>query len=47
MCRRPFNDVTSGTNALLAVSGGRYPATANYDVASGWGTPVAARLLST
>jgi subtilase family serine protease len=42
----PFNDVTSGTNALLAASGGRYPATANYDVASGWGTPVAARLLA-
>ena len=42
----PFNDVTSGTNARLAASAGRYPATANYDVASGWGTPVASRLLA-
>ena len=42
----PFNDVTTGTNSLQAASGGRYPATANYDVASGWGTPVGARILA-
>jgi len=42
----PFNDVTSGSNALQAASQGRYPATANYDVASGWGTPVGPRLLA-
>jgi hypothetical protein len=42
----PFNDVTAGTNALLASSEGRYPATANYDVASGWGSPVGSRLLA-
>ncbi len=40
----PFNDVTVGTNALLPASGGLYPATANYDVATGWGSPAAARL---
>ena len=40
----PFNDVTSGSNALLPASQGRYPATANYDLASGWGSPVAAQL---
>ena len=38
----PFNDVTPGTNALLAASNGLYPATAHYDVASGWGSPSAA-----
>ncbi len=42
----PFNDVTVGTNALLSSSEGKYPATANYDVASGWGSPVGSRLLS-
>ncbi len=42
----PFNDVTVGTNALLATSAGKYPATANYDVATGWGSPVGARLLA-
>ena len=31
----PFNDVTTGSNALLAPSQGRYPATANYDLATG------------
>ncbi len=42
----PFNDVTTGSNALTAASQGRYPATPDYDVASGWGTPVAASLLA-
>jgi hypothetical protein len=40
----PFNDVTAGSNALLPASGGLYPATPGYDVASGWGSPVATRL---
>jgi subtilase family serine protease len=42
----PFNDVTTGTNAALGTAAGRYPATANYDLVTGWGTPMAARLLS-
>jgi hypothetical protein len=42
----PFNDVTVGTNALLVSSAGRYPASANYDVASGWGSPVGSQLLA-
>ncbi len=41
----PFNDVTSGSNALLGASNGLYPATSNYDLASGWGSPSAVRLL--
>ncbi len=41
----PFNDVTAGSNALVAASNGLYPATPNYDVASGWGSPSAVRLL--
>ncbi len=40
----PFNDVTSGTNAFRPASDGRFAATAHYDVASGWGSPVASRL---
>ncbi len=42
----PFNDITTGSNALLSVSQGRFPATANYDLATGWGTPATARLLA-
>jgi subtilase family serine protease len=42
----PFNDVTTGSNSLLTASQGRYPATPNYDLASGWGTPVAGSLLA-
>ncbi len=42
----PFNDITVGSNALLAASGGRYAATPNYDVATGWGSPVGSRLLA-
>jgi hypothetical protein len=41
----PFNDVTVGNNSFLMAGAGRYPATPNYDLASGWGSPVAARLL--
>jgi hypothetical protein len=40
----PFNDITTGSNALLSASQGRYPATANYDLATGWGTPEAAQI---
>ncbi len=42
----PFNDITTGSNAFLAVSQGRYPATAHYDVATGWGSPTAPGLLA-
>ncbi|HEV3280541.1 MAG TPA: S53 family peptidase [Acidimicrobiales bacterium] len=37
----PFHDVTTGSNALLAASNGLYPATADYDLATGWGSPSA------
>ncbi len=37
----PFNDVTTGNNDFTGNPGGRYPATTNYDMATGWGTPVA------
>jgi hypothetical protein len=40
----PYNDVTVGTNAFLAAAGGRYPATAGYDLATGWGSANAALL---
>jgi hypothetical protein len=40
----PFNDVTTGSNALLPASNGLFPATPNYDLASGWGSPSAIRL---
>ncbi|HEX7459568.1 MAG TPA: S53 family peptidase, partial [Acidimicrobiales bacterium] len=40
----PFNDVTAGSNALLASSAGRFSATANYDLATGLGSADAARL---
>ncbi|MGH9080448.1 MAG: protease pro-enzyme activation domain-containing protein, partial [Acidimicrobiales bacterium] len=40
----PFNDVTTGSNSLLPASDGLYPATANYDEASGWGSPSAVGL---
>ena len=42
----PFNDITTGSNALTSASQGRYPATANYDLATGWGSPEAAQLQS-
>jgi hypothetical protein len=40
----PFNDVTGGNNAILPSSGSRFGATANYDLASGWGSANAQRL---
>jgi hypothetical protein len=41
-----FNDITSGNNDFLGDYGGRYPATAGYDMASGWGSPNAANLVA-
>jgi hypothetical protein len=41
----PFNDVTTGNNDFTDTNGGRYPATAHYDMATGWGTPVVSSLL--
>jgi Pro-kumamolisin, activation domain/IPT/TIG domain len=34
-----FNDITSGDNDTFGLSGGLYPATKGYDMASGLGTP--------
>ena len=34
-----FHDVTSGTNDLVDPGGPYYPATAGYDLATGWGSP--------
>jgi kumamolisin len=39
-----FNDVTTGDNDFTGTNGGRYPAAAGYDMATGLGTPVAAVL---
>jgi hypothetical protein len=41
----PFNDVTSGTNAALTSAQGRFSTTPDYDLVTGWGSPMAARLL--
>jgi hypothetical protein len=41
-----FNDVTSGTNDLFPLGAVHYPATSGYDVASGWGSPMAVTLAS-
>ena len=38
-----FNDVTTGDNDLTGRNGGTYPALAGYDMATGLGTPNAAR----
>ena len=35
-----LNDVTVGNNDYTTTNGGRYPATAGYDMASGLGTPI-------
>jgi hypothetical protein len=40
-----FTDVTSGDNDLTDSHNGTYPAGPGYDLASGWGSPVAAGLL--
>jgi subtilase family serine protease len=43
----PFHDVTTGNNDYLDPNSldPNYPATAHYDLASGWGTPIAGALL--
>ena len=44
----PFNDITSGNNSIVdpPPESGPYPATAHYDLASGWGSPIGGALLS-
>ncbi len=42
----PFNDITAGENYLFPPPPADYPAAAGYDLASGWGSPRAAGLLS-
>src|SRR5580658_2040748 len=42
-----FNDITVGNNDFFSDNGGRYPATADYDLATGLGTPDAASLSTT
>jgi hypothetical protein len=44
-CPNSYNDVTSGNNDFDANPDGLYPATAGYDMASGWGSPDATGLL--
>jgi len=39
-----FNDITSGNNDIFDAHGGRYAATAGYDMASGLGSPIATPL---
>ncbi|HVB25566.1 MAG TPA: S53 family peptidase [Ktedonobacteraceae bacterium] len=41
-----FHDITTGTNDFNALQGGKYPATAGYDIATGLGTLNAANLAS-
>ncbi len=41
----PFNDVTIGNDDFTDTSGGLYPATAHYDMATGWGTPISSLLV--
>ncbi len=43
----PFNDITSGNNSIFdpPPGSGPYPATAHYDLASGWGSPIGGDLL--
>lgn len=43
---RGLDDVTTGNNDFTGTNGGRYPAGAGYDMASGLGTPNAAGLAS-
>ncbi len=40
-----LHDVTTGGNDAASIGGPTYPATAGYDVASGWGSPNGANLL--
>ena len=41
-----FNDVTSGNNDLTGTNGGNFAARPGYDMATGWGSPNTAVLLS-
>ena len=41
-----FDDVTAGDNDLTDTNAGDYPATAGYDMATGWGTPDGAAALA-
>jgi subtilase family serine protease len=41
-----FNDITSGDNDWFGTNGGKYPATAHYDMATGLGSPYAPGLAS-
>ncbi len=41
-----FNDVTTGNNDMTGTNGGRFPAGAGYDMATGLGTPNGAALAS-
>ncbi len=40
----PFNDITTGNNHMPVSPGSKYQATTGYDMASGLGSPIAARL---
>ncbi|HUY86845.1 MAG TPA: protease pro-enzyme activation domain-containing protein [Acidimicrobiales bacterium] len=40
-----FNDITTGNNDVTNTNNGAYPATANYDMASGLGTPTSSLFL--
>ncbi len=40
------NDITTGNNDMLGVNGGDFPATPNYDLASGWGSPVGGAIVA-
>ena len=42
----PFTDVTSGNNDYTGTAGGEYPAGPGYDMATGWGSPIATRLVA-
>ncbi len=41
-----FNDITAGNNDYGEIHGGSYPATSQYDMASGLGTPIASGLFN-
>ncbi len=41
-----FNDVTVGTNDYTGIHGGLYPTTARFDMATGWGSPIATGIQS-
>lgn len=41
-----FNDITTGNNDFTDTNDGEYPATTGYDMASGWGSPNAAQLVT-